>query len=180
LKDWSGQEGSAHYWAVSPDGRWLVTSHRLEAVLWDLTAVDTRPLRLNSVVGDAAPGVVRSVQNFSEDGRWLVTVGNDACRLWDLLASDPTATSLELPTLWGQIEWACFTPGGRWLVGCTSETVYLWAIRSEELLDLAARSAVRNLTAAEWSQFFGDQPYRRTVAHLPAGLGEAEPPQGLG
>jgi hypothetical protein len=54
-------------------------------------------------------------------------------------------------------------------VGCGSGngTARLWLLQVDELIDLACRTAGRNLTRREWMQYFPGEPYRPTCPDLP-------------
>ena len=39
----------------------------------------------------------------------------------------------------------------------------------EDLIDLACSRLTRNLAQAEWAQYLGDEPYRKTCENLPEG-----------
>ena len=58
--------------AVSPDGRWLVTSRSSGAQLWRVGGEEGPPDRLSLRLDDS---YVRYV-NFTNDGRWLLAVDN--------------------------------------------------------------------------------------------------------
>jgi tetratricopeptide (TPR) repeat protein len=60
------------------------------------------------------------------------------------------------------------SPDNRWLVtGSGDNTARLWNLRLDELIDLACRTAGRNLTRAEWERYFPGQEYRKTCPNLP-------------
>lgn len=40
-------------------------------------------------------------------------------------------------------------------------------ISNDDLLNIACRTAGRNLTPQEWQEAFGDQPYHKTCPNLP-------------
>ncbi|MBI4769973.1 MAG: serine/threonine protein kinase, partial [Chloroflexi bacterium] len=149
----------------SPDNRWLVTgSWDTTARLWDLTALAQDPA--------AAPIVLRGHKEritavaISPDNRWLVTGSADAtARLWDLtaLAEDPAAAPIVLRGHKGPISEVAISADNHWLVtGSSDNTARLWSLRLDELTDLACRTAGRNLTQAEWEQYFAGEAYRKT------------------
>ena len=54
------------------------------------------------------------------------------------------------------------TGDGRWMVTADDKAIEVWDMGSdyvEQLIALAARTAGRNFTAAEWKQFFPDRPF---------------------
>ena len=137
--------------------------HSIPARLWNLTAANP----------GAAPIVLRTNDSLafclamSPDNRWLVTGSRDkTARLWDLTAKDPGATSIALRGHQDTVECVAFTPDSRCVVtGGRKRGVYIWPLRLDELLDLARRTAGRELTDEEQSVYM-----------LPHSSGE--PPEG--
>lgn len=105
----------------------------------------------------------------SPDNRWLVTGSADAtARLWDLTAPDPAAASVVLRGHEEEIKTVTFSSDSRWLVtGSGDGTGRLWTLRLDELMTLACRTAGRNLSRAEWEQYFPGDEYRQTCPDLP-------------
>jgi hypothetical protein len=117
---------------------------------------------------------------FSPDGRWLVTAEADdrritlvktdkppeGARLWDL--SRPGAAGADVPLRGeGPCNAAVFDPGGRWLVTDGKRRPRLYPLRTEGRLVVARRLCDRNLTRAEWDEFFPGVEYRKTFDDLP-------------
>jgi len=155
--------------AISRDGHWLVTSSEDNtAHLWDLTASD---LVVAPVVLRGHEWGITAVA-ISPDGRWLVTGSRDSTvRLWDLSASDPAAAPVVLHGHEDTISAVAISPDGHWLVtGSYDGTARLWNLRLDELVDLACRTAGRNMTLVEWRQFMGEEPYRAICPDLSAPL----------
>jgi hypothetical protein len=46
-------------------------------------------------------------------------------------------------------------------------TARIWLWRYEDLIAEAQNRLTRNLTPDEWSQYIGDEPYRKTFPDLP-------------
>jgi WD40 repeat protein len=64
------------------------------------------------------------------------------------------------------------SPDSHWLVTDSDDgTARLWNLRLDELVDLACRTAGRNLAWEEWEQYFPGQAYQRTCRDLPPGEG---------
>jgi WD40 repeat protein len=111
-------------------------------------------------------GAVRALA-LGADGRRLVTAGDDgAARIWDL--DDPKADPIVLRGHEGPIRAVALSPdGGRLTTAGDDGTARLWNLRIDDLIALAGRIAVRNLTHQEWQQYFPGRPYRKTFAELP-------------
>ena len=163
-----GHEDFVRAVAISSDSHWLATGgNDKTARLWDLTASNP----------DAASTALRGHEDtilalaMSPDSRWLVTGGGDllsdagdnAARLWDLTAPDPAAASVVLRGHEDWINALAISSDGHWLVtGSRDGTARLWNLRLDELVDLACRTAGRNLTREEWNQYLPGQAYRKT------------------
>ncbi len=89
-------------------------------------------------------------------------------RLWDLTAQDPAANPVVLRGHEDSITALAISPDGHWLAtGSYDSTARLWNLRLDELIQLACRTAGRNLTPEEWQQFLGDAPYHKTCPQFP-------------
>jgi WD40 repeat protein len=153
--------------AASSDCHWLATgSGDGTARLWDLTAPDPAA---DPIVLRGHKDSIRTIA-ISPDSRWLVTGSSDgAARLWDLRAPDTAAASVVLRGHTDKIVAVDIGPEGGWLVSASWDGVArLWTLRLDELVDLACRTAGRNLTTEEWEQYFPREKYRKTCLGLPA------------
>ncbi len=62
-----------------------------------------------------------------------------------------------------------FSPDNRWVVtGSWDSTARLWLLHIKDLLALARRTAVRNLSKDEWHTFLPGQPYFEVFPDLPS------------
>jgi WD40 repeat protein len=167
--------------AFSPDGRWAAAGSWDRSVqLVDLRRPGGAPLVLHHGAR------VLSVA-FSPDSHWLATGSEDqTARLWDLTAADPTGAPAVLNVVGLNAGTVSFDPHGRWLsvqagefraqpfspdgrlVATFGNERLLFHLQTDDLVDLACKTAGRNLTLEEWRQFLGDQPYRATCPSLPA------------
>lgn len=157
--------------AFDPQGRWLVTSsqgYSHTAQLWDLQAVD--PTQAVRVLRGYGGGIIAAA--IDPQSRWLVIGRGSGARLFDLQAVDPTRTVRVLRGHEEEVTAVAIDPQGRWLVtGSKDKTARFWALRLDVLLDRARRAIGRNLTGAEWGQYFPDKPYRPTFPELPVPAG---------
>jgi WD40 repeat protein/DNA-binding SARP family transcriptional activator len=156
--------------AFSPDGNTLASGSYDDTIrLWDVRAPRAPvPFGL-PLIGHTS--WVFSVA-FSPDGMTLASSSEDATiRLWDV--RDPRAPApLGLP-LTGHTDWVssvAFSRDGATLAsGSYDDTIILWDVRLESWQARACGQAGRNLTQAEWQQYFGGDPYRKTCEQWPEG-----------
>ena len=96
-----------------------------------------------------------AIPAFSADSRWLLTGGDKGTAdIWELSLQDPGAASVVLrgdPQ--GPLSALAVTPDGRWVATASRDTVRLWPLRLDELMDLARRTAGRELNALERKQY---------------------------
>jgi WD40 repeat protein/energy-coupling factor transporter ATP-binding protein EcfA2 len=119
---------------------------------------------------------------FLDGGRVLVTTsgsrGSQVAQLWDMATLQPIGDPLPagafggswLKTGWGA--WLDASPDGKRFVtegvGPTQGPV-LWDADPADWTATACRIAGRNLTRAEWDQYFRGRPYRATCPQWPPG-----------
>ena len=156
-------EGDLDGLAFSSDSRWLVAgSDEGTARAWKL---DANALRGASRLLSRQERSVSAIA-VSPDTGWVLTASgwddDEAPRL-RLLGSGLAGESIVLPTGERRVGETAFTTDGRWLVTTDSgsRTASVWAMRLDELIALACRTAGRDLTSAEWQQYFPMQPRHR-------------------
>ncbi|TCC44655.1 hypothetical protein E0H75_34390 [Kribbella capetownensis] len=145
--------------AFSPDGRSIaVTGSSGEVVLIDLPSTQPRPA---PTTGHSGAGLF---VRFSADGSRLVSGAEDGTlSLWDarnleLLGSVATSAGSRKVAVSPR-----FTDGPDVVtVAAFDGQTYRWDVRVGPALDFACKMAGRNLTTDEWTQAFGDRPYRKT------------------
>ena len=161
-----------HYIAVEslafdPTSTWLITGSWDPWIgVWNIKHPLAEPLKLYKSGSRFGSGT-RSIA-FSPNGRWLAVDGDDevASWIWDFqnLSLEPK------PLQAGQDQspfFVSFSPDGDQLLTASRETVRIWTMEIDELLSMGCRSAGRNLTQAEWKQYFPYEPYRKTCEQWP-------------
>ena len=114
---------------------------------------------------------------YAPDGSQFASVQPDRIRLWDLRTGDYRA-SIPLPNLPATGLWSTATLGPGMsiaylpdstglLVASADGRIFTVDTRTGTWLERACRIAGRNLTRAEWHQFFPSRPYRATCAQWP-------------
>ncbi|MCP4284026.1 MAG: CHAT domain-containing protein [Gammaproteobacteria bacterium] len=172
----------------SPDSRWfVVTGYSGPARLWNLTAaVDSAIMPLIVSNENLMLNYERNTNiMFSPDSRWLINgSSNGTARLWDLHNFTGSALVLREHGEDYAIILA-ISPDSRWFITAgisvdeeSLSSMRLWSLSVEgytthqrdnytfphtldlnELRQIACGKAGRNLTEAEWEQYFPDLPY---------------------
>lgn len=156
-----GHEGSIEGIAFRPDGKLLASTGDDGTIrLWN---VDSR-------TPDGAPiDVDRLVWNvdFSPDGALLAAaVVDGTVRLWDVATRLPLGAPLT--GIEGTALTIRFSPDGTLLATAGENgTIVLHDVNFASWQRRACTIANRNLTHAEWSQYFGNEPYHKTCSDLP-------------
>jgi WD40 repeat protein len=148
--------------AYSADGR-LLASGGGDAAIYLHDIATGQPLGL-PLIGQGGP--VTSLA-FSPDGSQLASGSSKSLlALWNVdsaqLIGDPIAGMKSAITA------LAFSPDGKTLVSGTDEGELAWW-RQSDWLDLACKYSLRNLSQAEWTQFFKGEPYRQTCPQYPPG-----------
>ena len=155
--------------AFSPDGKTLA-SGGTALTLWDAA----RGRRLADLI--ATPNVYTSAVAFSPDRRTLAYAAGDTITLWDVAERSEIAT-LTAPEPVTDI---LFSPNGAVLAAAGKTTITLWdasalnrALRGDVgfSVELLCPRVGRNLTQAEWSEFFPNRAYHRTCSSEPVPAG---------
>jgi WD40 repeat protein/tetratricopeptide (TPR) repeat protein len=125
--------------SFSPDGRWLLTvGQDLTPQLWKTEELrQPRPNGLKSYRRAFMENVRMNSASFSPDGRYLVIAAAGNTALVGSVDSDlPPFPPLSHG---GRVVQASFSPGGRWVLTATEETVHLWDLQQPILLNPPAK-----------------------------------------
>ncbi len=157
----AGHENPVEEMVFSPDGTALISIEiGGQFILWDTAT--------GQMVGDVLnlpQGELRSIA-FSPDSQTLaIGVASGEIHLWEVSTGRKIGIPLASPPMLSG--YARFTWNGSWLVSVSTTTVSLWSLDTESWPELACERANRNMTMAEWQEFFGTEPYRKTCPDLP-------------
>jgi WD40 repeat protein len=140
--------------AFSPDGTILVVA----GYSWlAIVGEDVDPISVPFEGGVQAIAV-------SPDGGHFATASMDrTARIWTMRGQEAARVTHE-----DWVTQVTFSPDGKYLAtGSKDHTVRLWLWRPEDLIAEVGSRLSRNLTWEEWQSYLGDEPYRKTYAHLP-------------
>jgi WD40 repeat protein len=140
---------------ISPDGRLVaVVCESGEVGVLDIESGSW--LRPPELIGDNIVEVA-----YAPDGATFVGTGlGGTVSLWDGRTNTLLGTARRTQTTWAAVE---FLPDGHTVVIATPDGgVHTWDTRPSTWMEFACTVAGRNLTTDEWSDAFGDRPYRET------------------
>jgi WD40 repeat protein len=148
--------------AFSPDGKTLASGSLDQTViLWDV--------ELQKMIGQPLHGHRNYIYGvaFNPDGRTVASASFDqTVILWDVATHQPIGQPLRghSSVVWN----VAFSPDGRTLASAGGDwSIILWNLDLYSWIDLTCQRAGRNLTAAEWTQYFSDEPYSATCSQWP-------------
>lgn len=128
-------------------------------IIRDITQPTTRPI--------SSPVYARDLA-FSPDGQTLAAAGADGrIYLWNVSTGQPVGEPLY--GYYSEAIKVTFTADSTALLsaGNFGQKIIAWELDSEALRERACRVANRNLTRAEWRQYFSDESYDVTCAGNP-------------
>lgn len=151
---------------ISARERWLVTTDRYKP--------EILLQRLRSRESTSEPIYLQGHRNpimavvFCPNELLLATAAlEEPVRLWDLQSSDPRREPLTLPGSEGTVALTFDISGQQLVTVHQDNSLRHWTLHADKLKELACRTAGRNLSVAEWEQYFPGRPYEKTCANLP-------------
>jgi WD40 repeat protein len=140
--------------SFSPDGKLLAVGDSAgNVVIWDVA--EHRP------VGNPLAGQNVSVNSvdFDRSGQMLVTMSSDGhLRLWDVATQK--LIGAPIPVWDGNGGSAEFFPDGKHILADFGPAGVVWNVNPAAWEAQACRTAHRNLTREEWTEFLGGRTYR--------------------
>lgn len=157
----SGHPNRINIIAFSSDGKMLASSSgENSTILWDISNL-TNP----KVLGVPLTNYRLFNMVFSPDDKMIAAIGgDDEIVLWDI--TNPGSPFLFGKPLIGHtdsVSMIAFSSDGKFLASASNDgTIILWDMNVKNWILNACQRAGRNFTRAEWKQYLGDQPYRKT------------------
>jgi WD40 repeat protein len=151
----------ASNWVFSPDGSVIATAD----TTGNMRLLDAGSLRWASPDSGAAWGFDR---DYAPDGSQIAAVRTDRISLWDGETGAYVA-SLPLPANSGFVSIAYLDDSSGLVIGSSDGRTWTADTRTDTWTERACAIAGRNLSRAEWDQFFPSRPYENTCQQWPPG-----------
>lgn len=147
--------------AFSPDGKYIASGSQ------DGTMYVWEALTGKGVASMSHEGAVFDV-DFDPGGQYILSGSQDGtARVWEIVSG----TEIARMTHENQVRAVAFSPDQKYAVSGSDEgELRLWYWRPEDLIAEVCARLPRNLTLAEWTQYFGYEPYRSTCPNLPGSV----------
>jgi len=147
-------------WVFSPDGSVLATAD----ATGNMRLLDARSLTWVSADSGAAWGYDR---DYAPDGSQIASVRADRISLWDGHTGAYVA-SLPLPADARLVSIVYLEDSSGLVIAAADGRTWTADTRTDSWTDRACGIAGRNLTKAEWTQFFPSRPYHATCPQWPS------------
>jgi WD40 repeat protein/DNA-binding SARP family transcriptional activator len=148
-------------WVFSPDGSVIATAD----VTGNLRLMDAETLTWASPDSGVPWGADR---DYAPDGSQIASVRTDRVSLWDGATGEYLA-SLPLPANSGYVSIAYLEDSSGLVIAASDGRTWTADTRTDTWTDRACAIAGRNLTEAEWEQFFPSSDYHVTCPEWPSG-----------
>jgi len=143
--------------ALSPDAQYLVTR---DLKVFEMKTGTLLPKKLG-LAEDATNCVI------STDGRYLATSSQEMVRLWEMKSG---REAFRIPTKDCLL---ALNQEARYLATISDRnTVRVWFLRQDDLIEEACQRLPRNLSEEEWREYVGDDTTARLALNYPDALGQ--------
>jgi WD40 repeat protein len=146
--------------SISSHGKYLlVADQQGRTQLWDLSGAEDQKHELSGHSGQVTAAA------FSGDEKYVATCSGEIDRVIRIWSTAEPTEPIVLPQMEPLIHDLAFdNSGDRLFIADQSGVVSEWVLSAERLLQLAHRTAGRNLSNDEWAQYFGNAQVRPTFA----------------
>jgi WD40 repeat protein len=102
---------------------------------------------------------------FSSRGELLAIISGSILKIWNMETKEEIARIDHGSTLSQTGDFSSyFSPDLAYVLTISCDTVKVWPIKENAVIEEACRRVNRNLTLEEWRQYLGSEPYRETCA----------------
>ncbi len=144
--------------AFSEDGALLAIKLGDKIGLWRTRDGRRLPRDLEEAPASQDSGIA-----FSHDGRLVAAAAGSTVALWDVASGQLLGTLTPTGASEARYARVAFSPDDHRLAATGEDSgVKVWDVALDDWIELACRTAARNLTRNEWARYRGGAPYRAT------------------